>query len=152
MHSAEVIPLRCPANPRLDPHLSRLVAAVDGLSGVVVASLDGFALAQVGRADGAAERLAAMTSSMLGLANALGRELEIGVLDTLMLDAQDGKVLMLTIPSQPTRLLMAACTQDCVMGQILWHAKQCVRAIAETMETNLPPAMVPVAMTTTPYS
>jgi predicted regulator of Ras-like GTPase activity (Roadblock/LC7/MglB family) len=150
MHDADVIPLRCPANPRLDVHLSALVAAVDGVSGVVVASLDGFALAQVGRADGAAERLAAMTSSMLGLANALGRELDIGVLDTLLLDAEHGKVLMLTIPAQPTRLLMAACNQDCVMGQILWHAKQCVRAIAAAMDTDQAAAPVPLAMNSTP--
>lgn len=135
MHSAAVIPLRNPPNPLLEQHLTSLVAAVDGLSGVVVASLDGFALAQVGRADSAAERLAAMTSSMLGLANALGRDLDIGVLDTLMLDAEHGKVLMLTIPSQPMRVLMAACNQDCVMGQILWHAKQTVPAIAIAMDT-----------------
>ncbi|WP_241696427.1 roadblock/LC7 domain-containing protein [Stenotrophomonas sp. SAM-B] len=127
--------MRNPPNPLLEQHLNSLVAAVDGLSGVVVASLDGFALAQVGRADGAAERLAAMTSSMLGLANALGRDLDIGVLDTLMLDAEHGKVLMLTIPSQPMRVLMAACNQDCVMGQILWHAKQTVPAIAIAMDT-----------------
>ncbi|WP_448130240.1 roadblock/LC7 domain-containing protein [Stenotrophomonas rhizophila] len=127
--------MRNPPNPLLEQHLNSLVAAVDGLSGVVVASLDGFALAQVGRADGAAERLAAMTSSMLGLANALGRDLDIGVLDTLMLDAEHGKVLMLTIPSQPMRVLMAACNQDCVMGQILWHAKQTVPAIATAMDT-----------------
>lgn len=135
MHSTSVIPLRNPPNPLLERHLNSLVAAVDGLSGVVVASLDGFALAQVGRADGAAERLAAMTSSMLGLANALGRDLDIGVLDTLMLDAEHGKVLMLTIPSQPMRVLMAACNQNCVMGQILWHAKQTVPAIATAMDT-----------------
>lgn len=140
MHSAAVATLRCAANATLDPPLTDLVSAVDGLHGVVVASLDGFALAEVGRADGTAERLAAMTSSMLGLANALGRELQIGALDTLILDAEDGKVLMLTIPSQPPRLLMAACSQACVMGQILWQAKQCVHAIAEAMAASAPTA------------
>jgi hypothetical protein len=45
---------------------------------------------------------------------------------------------------------MAACNQDCVMGQILWHAKQCVRAIAAAMDTDQAAAPVPLAVNSTP--
>lgn len=120
-----------PAHPELVPALAALATQVTGLQGAVVASTDGFALAQLGRAAQTVDRLAAMTSSMLALAGALGRELCFGELDTLILDAEHGKVLMLAIPGEPTRLLMVACDTRGVIGTVLWHAKQCVRAIAD---------------------
>ncbi|AUI08393.1 MULTISPECIES: roadblock/LC7 domain-containing protein [Stenotrophomonas] len=112
--------------------LDALVHDVTGIQALVVASTDGFALAQAGPKSHVADRLAAMTSSMLGLASALGRELHFGELDTLILDAANGKVLMLAIPGNQPRLLMTACDHSCVIGNVLWHAKQCVRALANT--------------------
>jgi predicted regulator of Ras-like GTPase activity (Roadblock/LC7/MglB family) len=126
---SEMNPQRA-SNPALDRHLSTLLADVTGVHGAVVASTDGFALAQRGGQGGTVDRLAAMTSSMLALATALGRELEIGALETLILDAERGSVLMLAIPSEPPTLLMVACDEVCVMGTVLWHAKRCVRGIA----------------------
>ena len=111
--------------------LDALVHDVTGIQALVVASTDGFALAQAGPKGHVADRLAAMTSSMLGLASALGRELHFGELDTLILDAANGKVLMLAIPGAQPRLLMTACDHSCVIGNVLWHAKQCVRALAD---------------------
>ncbi|ALA84647.1 dynein regulation protein LC7 [Stenotrophomonas maltophilia] len=113
--------------------LDALVRDVTGIQALVVASTDGFALAQAGPQGHVADRLAAMTSSMLGLASALGRELHFGELDTLILDAADGKVLMLAIPGKQPRLLMIACDHRCVIGNVLWHAKQCVRALADSL-------------------
>ena len=113
--------------------LDALVRDVTGIQALVVASTDGFALAQAGPQGHVADRLAAMTSSMLGLASALGRELHFGELDTLILDAADGKVLMLAIPGTQPRLLMTACDHRCVIGNVLWHAKQCVRALADSL-------------------
>jgi predicted regulator of Ras-like GTPase activity (Roadblock/LC7/MglB family) len=111
--------------------LHALARDVSGIQAIVVASADGFALAQAGPKGNVADRLAAMTSSMLGLASALGRELRFGELDTLILDAADGKVLMLAIPGKQPRLLMTACDHSCVIGNALWHAKQCVRTLAD---------------------
>ncbi|MEN5270594.1 roadblock/LC7 domain-containing protein [Stenotrophomonas sepilia] len=111
--------------------LDALVHDVTGIQALVVASTDGFALAQAGPKGHVADRLAAMTSSMLGLASALGRELHFGELDTLILDAANGKVLMLAIPGTRPRLLMTACDHSCVIGNVLWHAKQCVRALTD---------------------
>ena len=48
--------------------LDALVRDVTGIQALVVASTDGFALAQAGPQGHVADRLAAMTSSMLGLA------------------------------------------------------------------------------------
>lgn len=136
MSDASPMAAFAPVRAQVDAHLTTLVHDVDGLMGVVVASLDGFALAQVGREEETVSRLAAMTSSMLALAEALGRELAIGSPGALILEASHGKVLMLTIPVQPPQLLMAACDQTSAMGQVLWHAKQCVRRLAATLPSD----------------
>lgn len=111
--------------------LDAFAGEVSGMRNAVVASVDGFAIAQVSDRADRDDRLAAMTSSMLALATAVGRELRIGELEVLMMEAADGKVLMLAIPA-PGRalLLMAACTQRSVIGHVLWHARQCSAAIA----------------------
>lgn len=122
-----------PAGPdpaRIHAHLQALIRSVDGINTAVVASVDGFVQAQVVRQAGTGERLAAMTSSMLALAGAIGRELALGELQVLMVEASEGKVLMLSIPV-PGRplLLMAACTQRSVIGNALWSARQCGQQI-----------------------
>lgn len=115
---------------RIEGHLSDFIGAVDGIRTTVVASVDGFVLAKAGGMADAGERLAAMTSSMLGLAGAIGRELALGELEVLMLDASQGKVLMLSIPcAQRPLLMMAACSQRSVIGNALWSAKDCGRKI-----------------------
>src|SRR5690606_14162974 len=96
------------------PLLQQFADRVEGVRTVVLASVDGFALVQAGTS-GNGERLAAMTSAMLGLAAAVGRELALGELQTLMLEAGEGKVLMLALPvSNAPLLLMAGCDQRTV--------------------------------------
>lgn len=115
---------------RVLPSMQRFVDRVEGVRTVVLASVDGFALVQAG-AHGNGERLAAMTSAMLGLAGAVGRELALGQLQTLMLEADEGKVLMLALPTTAGTplLLMAGCDQRSVIGQVLWSARECGQAI-----------------------
>lgn len=130
MNNVAIPPAPHADDARLNGRLKDLMAAVDGVVGVVLASVDGFPLAFAGRAEGSEKRLAAMSSSMLGLATALSRELGAGHLDALSVEADDGKVLMLMVPGQTPRVLMVTCNRLCVMGQVLWHARQCVSAIA----------------------
>jgi len=94
---------------RLQPLLQDLRQRVEGVRTVVLASVDGFALVSAG-AEGRGERLAAMTSAMLALAAAVGRELVLGDLQTPL-------------------LLMAACDQRSVIGQVLWQSRECGQAI-----------------------
>lgn len=106
--------------------LDAFVAAVPGIQCAVVASVDGFALAEAADAHGSGERLAAMTSSMLGLAKAVTHELALGTMEILMIEAGEGKVLMLSIAAPGTPLLlMAACSHRTVIGGVLWNAREC---------------------------
>ncbi|MGY0613146.1 MULTISPECIES: roadblock/LC7 domain-containing protein [unclassified Luteimonas] len=119
-----------PQNARIRAELDAFASAVPGLRNAVVASVDGFALAEASGKGDNGERLAAMTSSMLALAKAVTRELELGSMEVLMIEADQGKVLMLSIPV-PARplLLMAACSQRSVIGNVLWSARECSQKI-----------------------
>ncbi|MCC7634273.1 roadblock/LC7 domain-containing protein [Stenotrophomonas rhizophila] len=115
---------------RLVGHLRRFTAELNGVRSAVLASVDGFAVVPAVGGHGNGERLAAMTSAMLALAAAVGRELSLGELEVLMLEAGEGKVLMLALPTLPVPLLlMTACDARCVIGKVLWSAKECGRNI-----------------------
>jgi predicted regulator of Ras-like GTPase activity (Roadblock/LC7/MglB family) len=114
---------------RIDAQLRAFVEAIDGVRTAVLATVDGFALVQA-PATASGERLAAMTSAMLALAAAVGRELALGDLEVLMLEAGEGKVLMLALPAPGAPLLlMAACDTRSVIGNVLWSAKECGQKI-----------------------
>ena len=79
--------------------------------------------------------LAAMTSAMLALAAAIGRELSLGQLGVLMLEAEDGKVLMLSLRTEREPfLLMVACDHRSVIGNVLWSAKECGRNVLAELD------------------
>lgn len=114
--------------------LQQYASSVDGVRAVVLSSVDGFALADVAGNDNRGQRLAAMTSAMLALAGAVGKELEMGGLQVLMLEALNGKVLMLSLNAgNDTLLLMAACDQRSVIGNVLWSARECGQRVVETL-------------------
>ena len=107
---------------RVVQHLQAFADSLNGVRSAVLASVDGFALVPAAGSHGNGERLAAMTSAMLALAAAVGRELS--------LEAGEGKVLMLALPCTPAPLLlMTACDTRCVTGKVLWSAKECGRNI-----------------------
>ncbi len=115
---------------RLAQHLTRFAGDINGVRSVVLATVDGFAMVPAAGSHGNGERLAAMTSAMLALAAAVGRELAMGELETLMLEAGEGKVLMLALPCTPVPLLlMTACDSRCVIGNVLWNARKAGRDI-----------------------
>lgn len=115
---------------RIQAQLQTFVDEVGGVRTAVVASVDGFAIAVANGDAGSGQRLAAMTSSMLALAAAVGRELALGTLESLMAEASEGKVLMLAIPTATPLLLMAACERRILTGNVLWSARACSQRIA----------------------
>lgn len=130
---------------RLQPVLAALQQKVAGAHTVVLASADGFALVAAGVAHGG-ERLAAMTSAMLGLAGALGRELLLGRMQRVMLDAGHGKVLLVALyrAGKDPLLLLVGCDEQTVSGQLLWNARQCGQAILAALHVDGPAGRLPV--------
>lgn len=120
---------------RMAAHLGAFCSDISGVRNAVIASVDGFALVSASNGQGKGERLAAMTSAMLALAAAIGRELSLGQLGVLMLEAEDGKVLMLSLRTEREPfLLMAACDHRSVIGNVLWSAKECGRNVLAELD------------------
>ncbi|SEM23503.1 hypothetical protein SAMN05428989_3450 [Pseudoxanthomonas sp. GM95] len=125
--------LPAPQRERLQVQLQAFAEEVGGVRCAVVSSVDGFALAVANGEPGSGERLAAMTSSMLALAAAVGRELALGHLESLLAEASEGKVVMLAIPAPTPLLLMAACERRILTGNVLWAARACSQRMAQDL-------------------
>lgn len=119
---------------RLQQALDALLRSSTGIRSCVLASADGFVVAEANLQDAAGEKLAAMSSSMVGLATAIARELSFGALETLVLDACDGKVVMLAIPAPDRDLVMlVSCGSSSTLGHVLYSARTASSSIIEAM-------------------
>lgn len=93
----------------------------------VLASVDGFALAHAGDQAGSG---GGHDQRDVGVGRGHGRELQLGKSEALILEASDGKVLMLGVPTTPVpMLLMVSCDGGSLMGNVLWAVKDCGRKI-----------------------
>ena len=115
--------------------LERLLDAVPAITGVFLATDDGFELTQaVSGRETAPARLAAMCSSMVALSHALAQESELGESENLLIEARKGKILLLTIPATPKLSLTVIATPSATLGQVLAQSKLCVAQVREIMQ------------------
>ena len=115
--------------------LQQLLGVVPAIIGAFLATDDGFEITQlVSGRDMEAARLAAMCSSMVALSHALVQESEIGHSENLIIEAQKGKILLLTISSTPKMSLTVIAKPTATLGQVLVQSKICVAQISEIME------------------
>ena len=101
-------------------HLIAKVATIDGLKAAVVATQDGFEIASHKTADFNALHLSALVSSLCGIGGSAGREMAIGNLRRLVLDAEDGTVIVQPISSATPVLFCVVLSRDAVLGHALW--------------------------------
>ncbi|QBB72413.1 roadblock/LC7 domain-containing protein [Pseudolysobacter antarcticus] len=104
------------------------------ISGALVSSIDGFEVAANLPGKISAARLAAMTSSLLALGEAVGNESAVGACRDIVIDASGGRVLLMDIP-HPTRklLLTVLCNTRVTLGQVLWAARNCRQEIGQRL-------------------
>lgn len=129
------IPLSDSERDYCEKTIAALVNQCKGLLGCVIASVDGFVVAEVNQQGDSGERLAAMSSSATALANAIVDELEYGQLNTLVIDASKGKILVLSILTDKQELaLLCACNSEALIGQVLFSAKAAVGKIVSKLK------------------
>lgn len=110
--------------------LAALLRSSTGILTCVLASADGFVIAQDNLQSANGEKLAAMSSSMIGLATAVSRELALGTLDALVMEALQGKVVMLSVPTGKADLvLLVSCGTAGTIGHVLYSAKAAAKNI-----------------------
>ena len=118
--------------------LSNYCSDTDDLRTAVIASTDGFAVADVSKKGSAATRLTALARSMYTLTASAGRDIALGQPETLILESAEGKTIMLTIPLPRQTLLFIACLEHSTpTGTALYGAKNCTRKIVEQLSHNV---------------
>lgn len=114
--------------------LKDLVSRNQGILAAQVCTSDGFEVASVQRDAESHRRLAAMVSSLHALGSAMVQETEIGRYLNLIIEATDGKCLMMAIPgSHESLLLTAVAAPSLLFGR--FH--QCCKAACESIGADL---------------
>ena len=89
--------------------LDRLLATVPALTGAVLSRSDGFEVLSRTRAEVPVSRLSALSSSMVALSQAALREVGMhGGGGSVLVEGQDGKLLLLEVPLRGQPMVLAA--------------------------------------------
>ncbi|MCU1718476.1 roadblock/LC7 domain-containing protein [Pseudomonas sp. 5P_3.1_Bac2] len=112
--------------------LDELMQALSGLSAGVIATADGFEVAAQAKAGVEVAKLAAMACSISALGAMVGQESAIGHYQNVVVEADEGYVLILDIPHPvyPMILNLVAARNE-VLGQVLYLAKRAVARVAK---------------------
>lgn len=124
------MPLSETTRDRCREELRRVLSYCGGASAAMLALRDGrtFALEARGRMD--ADKLAAMSSSLVALSDSALRELAAGPLDHVLVDGAAGKLVITRISASGGLLLLAVLADAGTrLGLVLGHARACAAAV-----------------------
>lgn len=131
-----------PANQRFDTRLTeearqQLESLVAGTPGVVLAVLtsgDGFEIAAHPRNLSTVQRLAAMSSSLQALSEAMVHEAGLVRVRNLIIESDGGTVIVLGIGNVTPRLSLTVVTfGNETLGRLLWAARECCAALEQRL-------------------
>ncbi|MGJ7529785.1 roadblock/LC7 domain-containing protein [Variovorax sp. GB1P17] len=109
--------------------LDDLAAPLAGLRTALVVTPDGFEIAQLQRSSLNIAKLAAMTSSLMAMARAVGGELAFTDCRRLVFDAEQGTVVVQPVPAVFPSLLCFVLGPDATLGRALWTMGEVVTAL-----------------------
>lgn len=116
---------------RFSEALATLKRETPGVLSATLASADGLTVASTLDISQEADRLAAMSSSLAGLATALTRETGHGTPARLILESDQGVIVTLQVPLPGGALVLTVITStEAVLGKLLWSCRQTVEQLA----------------------
>ena len=120
---------------RCQAHLDALRHEHHGVAGTLLSTRDGFEVAASVDEAVSLNKLAAMASSLLALAEAVSREGAVGQCRDLVIESSAGLVLLMDVPSAThNAVLTVLCTEAAVLGRIRWAARNAREAIAQALD------------------
>lgn len=131
-----------PTNQRFAPpvvesaqrQLVEFVAANPDVKLAVVTSGDGFEVAAHPHLP-MAQRIAAMSSSLQALSEAIAREAGLGRSRNLILETDNGTIVVLGIPNISPRLSLAVVASGSeILGRLLWATRTCCTALESSFQ------------------
>jgi len=111
--------------------LQKLTTSGDGVLAAQVCTSDGFEVAVSGRHAESHRRLAAMVSSLQALGAAVVEETEIGTYRNLIIEATEGKCIMMAVPGTGGDILLTViASPQMVFGSFLLVCRNTCQAIS----------------------
>lgn len=127
-------------NPRFAPQiheaalaqLQALVTQNPGIKLAVVTSADGFEIA-AHPAQPVTQRIAAMSSSLQALSEAIAKEAGLNDSRNLVVESANGTIVILGIAVVPRLSLAVVASGDEILGRLLWLARNCCSELERTL-------------------
>lgn len=117
--------------------LHNLMHTTSGVDGVLLASTDGFEVSSIFQKDYDAGKLSAVGSSILALVQALTTEAQLTGCRSVILDAQDGKIMISAVPNENQPMIVIVVTkQQVLLGQIMHGVNKAINQLIE-LDKNL---------------
>lgn len=108
-----------------------IMSEVKGARAVVVATEDGFEVAARVQNFAQTARLSAMASSFASLGALVGEESQLGECNKVIIDAEEGYILIMQIHNPKLALTMCViASNESVMGQMFYFSKQIAQHLA----------------------
>ena len=118
--------------------LETLVDATPGVTFAVLTSADGFEIAAHPRGVSTAQRLAAMSSSLQALSEAMVNEAGLAGIRNLVIESNGGTIIVLGVGKLTPRLSLTVVARgDETLGRLLWASRECCASV----ERRLLPAL-----------
>lgn len=115
-------------------HVDALMVLQPEITGVLISTIDGFAVASRLKPGMSAPKLSAMTSSLLALTAAMCTEANCGPCRDLVIDAAIGRILLMELPRKAQSLVLAVlCTNKVTLGQVLWAVRKCREDLSQRL-------------------
>ena len=118
----------------LRQQLDSFVSGTPGTTLAVLTSGDGFEITAHPRGLPTARRLAAMSSSLQALAEAMVQEAGLVRIRNLIIESDGGTVIVLGIGAVTPRLsLTVVAAGDETLGRLLWASRECCAALEQRL-------------------
>lgn len=114
-----------------------LMHSTSGIDGVLLASTDGFEVSSIFQKQYDGGKLSAVGSSILALVQALTNEAQLTGCRSVILDAQDGKVMISAVPNKNQPMIVIVVTkQQVLLGQIMHGMNKAITRLVELDQQN----------------
>jgi predicted regulator of Ras-like GTPase activity (Roadblock/LC7/MglB family) len=113
--------------------IEELTANVSGVNSVVLASGDGFEVCSITNQESFdSGKVAAVSSSLLSMVHAFTSEIKLTDCQSFILDASNGKAVILHIPCDHyPMVLMVLTNEKALLGQVLHSMRFCSQRLVE---------------------
>ena len=104
---------------------------VSGVTAVVIATVDGFDVASVIKANAEASRIAAMASSISAISSVVSQEAQLGRNKSVIIDTEAGFAVVYSVHREDAELVInVIANSSAILAQVTYRTAQFARALS----------------------